>query len=157
LYLSTGYDILLNIITGRIVQDAWIAENTSALNFILQRVIFGQFRVGLPLMLLAIFALPLILRGKQYRPHLILFAFYVSTFLLLWGSSVDRHQIGFLPFAVPLLSLAIGHYQKLLKPILILLLLYNLLFIFYAVVDNGHDSEHVLPVSIGLFPADWRG
>ncbi|MCD8480089.1 MAG: hypothetical protein LRZ88_07595 [Candidatus Cloacimonetes bacterium] len=156
LYLITGYDMLLNIITGRIVQDAWIAENTSTWSFITQRVLFGQFRIGLPLMLLALFALPQVVKRKEQRPQLILFIFYLSSFFLLWGSSIDRHQIGFLPFAVPLISLAIAQYQKLLKPILILLLLYNLLFIFYAVVDNAHDREHVLPLAQEGFPADLR-
>jgi len=156
LYLITGYDMLLNIITGRIVQDAWIAENTSTWSFITQRVLFGQFRIGLPLMLLVLFTLPQVVKRKEQRPQLILFIFYLSSFFLLWGSSIDRHQIGFLPFAVPLISLALAQYQKLLKPILILLLLYNLLFIFYAVVDNAHDREHVLPLAQEGFPADLR-
>jgi len=152
LYLVTGYDMLLNIITGRIVQDAWIAENTSVLSFITQRVLFGQFRIGIPIMLLAFYALPQVVKRKEQRPQLILFIFYLSSFVLLWGSSIDRHQIGFLPFAVPLISLALAQYQKLLKPILILLLLYNLLFIFYAVVDNAHDREHVVARSGWEFP-----
>jgi hypothetical protein len=146
LYLLTGYDMLLNVITGRILQDAWIAENTSAWSFITQRVLFGQFRIGIPIMLLALYALPQLLKRKEQRPQVILFFFYLSSFFLLWGSSIDRHQIGFLPFAVPLISLALAQYQKLVKPIHILLLLYNLLFIFYAVSDNIHDLDQVLPL-----------
>jgi hypothetical protein len=87
LYLVTGYDMLLNIITGRIVQDAWIAENTSALSFITQRVLFGQFRIGIPIMLLAFYALPQVVKRKEQRPQLILFIFYLSSFVLLWGSA----------------------------------------------------------------------
>lgn len=151
IYYTTGYDLLLNIITGRVIQDVWLAENIDAGRFIVQRLLFGQFRVGLPILILVLFTLPMALRNKGYRPQIILFASYAAVFILLWGSSVERHQIGFLPLAIPLIGLAFSKYHKLRQSILILLLLYNLCFIFYAVADNHADAEHVVTERVLTF------
>lgn len=151
IYYTTAYDLLLNIITGRVIQDLWVAENIDAGRFIVQRLLFGQFRVGLPILILVLFTLPLAIRNKGYRPQIILFASYAAVFILLWGSSVERHQIGFLPLAIPLIGLAFSQYQRLRHSILILLLLYNLCFIFYAVADNHAEAEHVVTERVLMF------
>lgn len=183
-YLLFGYDIVLNIIIGRIVQDRWIAANTGALSFIWQRVIFGQYRVGIPLVIMLLYSLFYVFMGRRRNSDVwrifsqtalhkslnevgmstasipkklmqkkmgispivlsICVTFYFSIFLLLWGSSVDRHQIGFLPFAIPILTLGFLRFQHLKGFILSLMISYNLLFIVYSIFENSIEFEHLI-------------
>jgi hypothetical protein len=180
MYLMFEYDIILNIIIGRVVQDQWITANTGAMDFLFKRVLFGQFRVGLPLVSMLPFGFYFLYRfsqsgseeqrslkatalAKSYGTKLsaekkaqwakrgisggflmISMLFYMAVFLLLWGSSVDRHQIGFLPFALPMLALGLYRLKNLKGFVLSLLLCYNLLFIVYSIFENYIEIQYLM-------------
>ncbi|HRX77191.1 MAG TPA: hypothetical protein P5342_06985, partial [Candidatus Cloacimonadota bacterium] len=70
--------------------------------------------------------------------------FYMAVFLLLWGSSVDRHQIGFLPFALPMLALGLYRLRNLKGFVLSLMICYNLLFIVYSIFENYIEIQYLM-------------
>jgi len=111
-YIVYDYDVLLNIITGRAFQDSEIMKFYIS-NIIINRILYGQFRLGIPLIMLLLFALYYVLRSyfdgnKKVVGELIFIIFYFSIFFVLWGSAISRHQIGFVAFYIPALVYCIN-------------------------------------------------
>jgi len=106
LYLIFDYNVLLNILTGKAEQTIKVDERVpSAIGYIIDIVLYGQFRVGIPyviLMLVFIFKRQVI-SEKNYSIALMFLAFVFSVFFILWGSNIPRHIIGFIPFTLLLL------------------------------------------------------
>lgn len=244
LYHFFGYDLILNVLTGRIVQDQWVSGNITAKAYLIQRVALGSFRIGIPMLTAIPFALitkkqdrpqfapnfnllvpenpakeytqhsalinqpdwdsmdsTLIEKGKpdteqksansqlnnlspartasshsqfsivnsplnkpfsivnrtqcptrrsRPSPNFLLttlhccVATYFALPLLLWGSSIDRHQIGFLPLAVPIIAIGLSRLQKVRIPVLWLMFFYNILFLFYSVLENTIEMQYLV-------------
>ncbi len=136
LYWIYDYDILLNIITGRSHQDADVVKAWgSKIWYIKNTLLYGLYKVGIPIVLLLLSGLFSSFNNlKIFSKESILFCgFYFMIFLLLWGSAVDRHQIGFVALYAPFLLLFVSNFKNkafYVTSSLSLLFMYNIIFIF---------------------------
>jgi hypothetical protein len=142
------YDILFNIISGRSYQDGYVMlQNKNILsNIIINKLLYGFYRVGFPFILLLIPTFEIIQKNTKKKIELSILSmiiFYFSIFLILWGSSVNRHQLGFVAFFLFPLAYFIKNqdYNKYFKVASLLLMLYNILFILNKYIRiNNMDS-----------------
>lgn len=133
-----GYDMLLNIITGRSKQDFYIenqSQSVSIFGFFTNAILYGLFYVGIPLLVIIfhklIFSFKIFLSPDKINQS-IYFIFYLSIFVLLWRSQVSRHQISFFIFLIPILVnsfFTMGDWKITTKYAFLFLFIYDLLFL----------------------------
>lgn len=106
LYWIFDYNILLNILMGKAEQDVKVLDRVSSVpQYIIDMVIYGQFRIGIPFTMMIIYSFNKKIKTnhQDYLVSVLFCVFIFALFFILWGSNIPRHIIGFLPLSIPLL------------------------------------------------------
>lgn len=144
LYAVFKYDMLLNIISGSIMQTMHNYQN-DFIEMLLRRFFLEQYILGIPFIVLS-FAYLLQFRRYLFNRDILIpyifICFFFSYFFTLWGSEVARHLTGYLPLAIPMIVIIYkncSEQKKLLFATAILLLMNN-----YLIFLNRYTEMNTL-------------
>jgi hypothetical protein len=108
LYMVFGYDLILNIITGRVMQPVgtYASDVESVMDYIVRWILYGQYTFGIPMALLLIthmFKVRQYLARDEVLSSYLFITIFCMMYIFLWGSDMPRHLAGYLPLTIPLL------------------------------------------------------
>jgi hypothetical protein len=142
LYAIFEYDMILNILTGRVYHSIIIAKRSiSATDYIVRTLLYGQYYLGIPFVILLITHISKVRRylaRKEVLTSYLFIVFFYMLFFILWGANVPRHLAGYLPLTIPLLVHVYNNcYEKnkMLLSTIIFLLISNLLILINRYVN----------------------
>lgn len=104
LYTVFEYDMILNILTGRVEQG--VRNLSEPIKYNIKAALLGQYLIGIPFVLLLIMHIIKIRKYLSLNETVISYLFFTSfymMYLILYGSDLPRHLVGYLPLTIPLL------------------------------------------------------
>jgi len=152
LYIGFGYDMILNVITGSVEEYTLKAIKAGTIlnpRTFAWYILYELYHFGIPIVALLfthIHKIKYYVTHQEWLISYIFIAFFWVLPLLLWGSGVSRHLLGFLPLMMPLLAHIYkncDNKERMLLSTVIFLLVNNLLVLIHeGIIMAGfyHDN-----------------